>query len=392
MHLVFVTSIVPDGSPSTGYEIANAAIINALRRTGVRVTVLGYCWPGKQASDPENTVVLGEVDVTTGNAGALQKVQWLGAAMAGGYTFASAKLRVVGEAGLREALSSIGPFDGFILNAVQMAGAYPALFMQKPFAYVAHNVEYVSALQNAEAASSAFQRYLFKREARLLRSLEEEFCRAACHVFTLSGEDQRVLSAVAGHGRFSVLPLITREVMPQSAAPVERACDAALIGTWTWAPNRIGLDWFLQEVTPFLPEDFSVHIAGSVPADLHCDHPGVKFVGRVPDATEFVRSAGVVPLASKAGTGVQLKTIETFELGLPCVATASALRGVAHKPDNCMVADDPREFAAAMVKLAAAGHVVDGQTFHAAQRRELDHVLVEGLESLRCACHVGEAA
>ena len=34
MHLVFVTSIVPDGSPSTGYEIANAAIVNALRRAG----------------------------------------------------------------------------------------------------------------------------------------------------------------------------------------------------------------------------------------------------------------------------------------------------------------------------------------------------------------------
>ena len=108
MHLVFVTSIVPDGSPSTGYEIANAAIVNALRRAGVQVTVLGYCWPGKKPSDPQNTVVLGEVDVTTGSAGAMQKVQWLGAAMAGGHTFASAKLRVVGEGSLRRALGSIG--------------------------------------------------------------------------------------------------------------------------------------------------------------------------------------------------------------------------------------------------------------------------------------------
>jgi UDP-N-acetylmuramate dehydrogenase len=41
MHLVFATSIVPQGAPATGYEIANAAIIDALRRAGVRVTVLG---------------------------------------------------------------------------------------------------------------------------------------------------------------------------------------------------------------------------------------------------------------------------------------------------------------------------------------------------------------
>ena len=65
MHLVFATSIVPSGTPSTGYEIANAAIIDALRRAGVRVTVLGYTWPGVQPSDPDNTLVLGEVDVRT---------------------------------------------------------------------------------------------------------------------------------------------------------------------------------------------------------------------------------------------------------------------------------------------------------------------------------------
>ena len=52
MHLVFATSIVPDGAPATGYEIANAAIIDALRRAGIRVTVLGFTWPGKAPADP----------------------------------------------------------------------------------------------------------------------------------------------------------------------------------------------------------------------------------------------------------------------------------------------------------------------------------------------------
>ncbi|MBN9550641.1 MAG: glycosyl transferase, partial [Alphaproteobacteria bacterium] len=47
MHLLFATSIVPDGALASGYEIANAAIIDALRRAGVRVTVIGFIWPGK---------------------------------------------------------------------------------------------------------------------------------------------------------------------------------------------------------------------------------------------------------------------------------------------------------------------------------------------------------
>ena len=37
MHLVFATSIVPDGAAGSGYEIANAAVIDALRRAGARV-------------------------------------------------------------------------------------------------------------------------------------------------------------------------------------------------------------------------------------------------------------------------------------------------------------------------------------------------------------------
>ena len=58
MHLLFATSIVPDGALASGYEIANAAIIAALRRAGARVTVIGFTWPGKAAADPENTMVI----------------------------------------------------------------------------------------------------------------------------------------------------------------------------------------------------------------------------------------------------------------------------------------------------------------------------------------------
>ncbi len=65
MHLLFATSIVPDGALASGYEIANAAIIDALRRAGAKVTVLGFTWPGKTAADPDNTIVLGSVDVRT---------------------------------------------------------------------------------------------------------------------------------------------------------------------------------------------------------------------------------------------------------------------------------------------------------------------------------------
>jgi len=379
MHLLFATSIVPGGAPTTGYEIANAAILDGFRRAGARVTVLGYAWPGGQPSETQDTIVLGEVDVRTDSASTLQKMQWLAKAVRTGRTFSSVKLAAMPEEAVRSAIERIGPFDAYVINAVQFAGAFPDLFTDRPSIYVAHNVEFRSATENAAAASDPMQKFLFRREARLLRRLEETFCRRARFVLTLAEEDRPVLG-VDGAMRSAALPLVTCRKPPSPSLRWPQT-DAALIGTWTWRPNRIGLDWFLGEVVPHLPRDFSIRLAGNIPAGFHCSSPNVEIVGRVPDAAAFVRGARVIPLISRAGTGVQLKTIETFELGLPAVATRHSLRGISHIPGNCAVEDDPERFAAALVRAREASDV-DGTAFHRAQRKALDAVIRKSLAAL----------
>jgi hypothetical protein len=382
MHLLFATSIVPDGSLSSGYEIANETIVDGLIRAGARVTTMGFVWPGHRPSRPDETVVLGELDVRTDTASSLQKVRWLAEAVRSGTTFASAKLRIVDDATILAAMRDAGPFDACVLNGAQMAAAFERCFIGRPTLFVAHNVEAQSAAENARSARDAFQRLLYRREARMLSEIERRLCERASYVFTLADEDLQAFG-LASSGRAAVLPLVTRQ-QPPKAASRRIVHDAVLIGTWTWQPNRVGLDWFLGQVVPHLPGDFSVAVAGSVPADVGCDHPGVSFVGRVPDAQDFVRSGAVVPLVSRGGTGVQLKTIETFELGLASVATTSALRGIAHKPANCVVANDPVVFAAALVETARARpEPVDGGRFHRAQRSELDRRIREALGTLR---------
>ncbi|UVK54780.1 glycosyltransferase family 4 protein [Mesorhizobium sp. AR02] len=381
MHLLFATSIVPDGALASGYEIANAAIIAALRRAGARVTVIGFTWPGKAAADPENTVVLGSIDVRTESASAPQKLAWVGKAMLSGLTFASVKLRAVSDRDVQAALEQAGPFDGYVLNSVQFAGAFERLFQDRPSIFVAHNVEHLSAEENAAAAGGLFQRLLFRREARLLKIVEERLCRRARFVFTLAEEDRTALGAASGD-RSAVLPLVTGAKAPTRKGPRQIDYDAALIGTWTWQPNRIGLDWFLGKVVPHLRPDFRIRIAGHMPSGVSSTHPGVELVGRVPDARAFVCGAAVIPLISTAGSGVQLKTIETFELGLPSVATSRSLRGIDHRPDNCVVTDDPAGFARALETAAADIRDVDGSAFHRQQIKALDAAIVCGLEKL----------
>ncbi|MGL4489047.1 MAG: glycosyltransferase [Rhizobiaceae bacterium] len=387
MKLLFVTSLVPHGRPSTGYEIANEAIIDGLERVGADVTVLGFTWPGKEASNPEKTIVLGSVDVRTEGADPWQKMRWVAAAVAGGYTISSAKMRIVDEQTIRAAIQARGPFDAYVLNGVSLPGAFPQVFNDLPSLWIAHNVEYKSSLENAMSADSALKRTLFKRDARILEGLERTLASRARFVFTLAEEDRQPLG-VASNSRSAVLPLITTDTPSDGSHTRDIKFDAGLIGTWTWQPNRVGLEWFIQEIAPKLPSDFKVAVAGSLPAGLPQAPACIQYLGRVPDAKEFVNSCAVIPLIARSGTGVQLKTIETFEMGLPSVATSLSLRGINQVPSNCQVSDEPHGFAAKLTEMVTRsrdGTLKDesGQAFSLSQRGQMDSALLHGLKTLR---------
>ncbi|MBC2887493.1 glycosyltransferase [Ochrobactrum sp. CM-21-5] len=383
-RLVFVTSLVPHDTASTGYEVANAAVIDGLRRMGAHVTVVGFTWPGRKAADDNDTITLGEVEVRTEGADIGRKIGWVLKSFMTGLTVSSAKLRVIPEEKLRQVIAQCGDFDAYVLNGVTLPGAFEEVFKDKPRIFVAHNVEYRSADENADDAKSIVQRMLFRREANILKKLEKRLCAQTRFVFTFAEEDGAMLGL--SKNKFATLPLVT----PQGASPAKSRTvewDLALIGTWTWHPNRIGLEWFLREVKPLLPADITIGIAGATPADLIAAWPGVNFMGKVPDATAFVESGAVVPLISRAGTGVQLKTIETFELGMPSVATTHSVRGISHVPDNCTIADTPDDFAAAIRERIARARqgdrqMLDGQGFTRSQIEVMNRALEQGLNAL----------
>jgi hypothetical protein len=386
MQLAFVTSQVPLAAPASGYDIANRVVVEALRAMGVGVTSIGYAPPAAELAFEDETILLGRLDPVTAKAPMRQKLAWLAASLRHGVPFTAAKMLAVPRDRFAETFRAAGQFDGVILNSVQMPGVFLDVFHALPTIYLAHNVEHVSAVQNAEAASGRGERLLYLREARLLADIEARLVRTARHVWALSDEDRTALCA-GRPGDATTLPLVSRFAPPGGRGAVDAVFDLGLVGTWTWQPNRIGLIWFLEEVVPRLSDDLTIAIAGNVGEPISCSHPGVRFLGRVPDAADFIRSVRVVPLASRGGTGVQLKTLETFEFGLPAVATSSALRGIAAVPANCTVADDAASFAEALsAKIEATRRVdepsVDGRDFHARQLRHMTAALRRGLDAL----------
>jgi hypothetical protein len=384
MNLVLVSSLVPVENPSSGFDIANRILLDALCALGHRVSVIGYLQPGQAPARGADMRLLGELEVTNAKVGVATKLHWLASALVNGSTVSSAKMLKAGEAKIEALLSALQPFDGVVLNSVQLPAAYADIFLRYPTIYVAHNVEADSALENAAAASGWIERVLFEREAFHLGKAERRLTQSANSVWTFSEADRFGFGKLVSE-RASVLPLVTQWAPPPAPTPALVRHDLGLIGTWSWKPNRIGLDWFLAEVTPLLPPDLTIAIAGHLADVPAVSHPGVSFVGRVADAREFVSTSAVVPLIARGGTGVQLKTIETFEMGMPSVATRASLRGIDSLPENCAVADDPAVFAQRLIERVAsvrAGNPgrISGAAFHAVQKTAMLSTMKKGLK------------
>ncbi len=385
MKLAFVTSLAPVEKPDTGFEIANAAILEALRSLGHQVTVFGFARPDDDVRADGDLVLIDRMVIENHNADPALKAAWLAAALASGLPVACAKLWLKGRGRVVEAVESHGPFDAVILNSVTMAGAFPGLSELAPTLLVEHNIEHVSAAQNAAASAHPALRLLYAREARKLRAIEERLVKLSRFVWCLAEEDRQTLGPDM-LARSAVLPLVSTSDGAPAAGGAPFAHDAGLIGTWTWEPNFAGLDWFLSQVVPHLPADFNIAVAGRTPEGI--DAPAnVKLLGRVPDAASFLASCAVVALTSRAGTGVQLKTIEALQLGLPAVATPLSMRGLGDWPPNVVVAEEPDAFArslAAHALAVRAGSVerVDGAVFMAAQRSALHAALTAGLAAI----------
>ena len=385
MRLVVVSSLVPVRNPATGFDVANRALVDGLKALGHDVCVIGYLEPGQEPAADLDIDLLGHLQITNARVSAGQRLRWLLRALMRRTTVSSAKLLAVTPKGFEAALRRLMPFDGLILNSVQLAGAFERVVAAYPSIYVAHNVEAASARESARHARGQVERLLFMREARHLHRLEQALARRAAYVLAFVPQDLEAFGPQIA-GRSGVMPLVRHWQLP-SAQPQPAAYDLGLIGTWSWRPNRLGLDWFVQQVVPLLPAEMTIAIAGVIDHPPHSDHPGLRFLGRVPDATGFVRQARVVPLIARGGTGVQLKTIETFELGMPSVATPASLRGIAAVPDNCMTAQTPEDFARALVTMVAAVRAgkqsaVAGGDFHDAQRAALVAALEKGLAVL----------
>jgi len=124
-------------------------------------------------------------------------------------------------------------------------------------------------------------------------------------------------------------------------------------------PNVDAALYFAGEILPLIRErapDAEFVVAGKNPpaALLEMKDAGVSCLGFVRDVPAFYGAVDLVVAPIRFGGGIKLKVLEAMACGKAVVTTSVGAEGIAGADDGALVvADDPQEFAGAVVSLLA---------------------------------------
>lgn len=216
----------------------------------------------------------------------------------------------------------------------------------------------------ANETRRTLRRLFFQVESALMERFESRVWRKFDRAVLIGPAD---VEAVREVSRRRNEPEINNWIFGAHGTDTSRftAADAAEIvtkrivfsGSMLYPPNVQAVLWFADEILPKVVDsipDVEFIIQGRDPVaevrDL-ASRPGVTVTGTVPDVGEIIRSAGVCVNPMRAAGGMQNKLIEYMASAKAVVATRIANEGIQAPPSTFIEANDPREFASAVVSL-----------------------------------------
>ena len=240
----------------------------------------------------------------------------------------------------------------FLTSAPNLADLSQCILFQ-------HNVETTIWKRHVEQSRSLAKRTYFQLQASKMESYERKICRQVKHVIAVSEIDASRMKTMFGvEGVSSVSTGVDLEYFaPPKDAP--NTSDMIFCGSMDWLPNVDAVEHFLSEILPLIRADLpaaTFTIAGRSPdARVHKavqGLQGVSVTGKVADMRPYLWGSKISVVPIHIGGGTRLKIYECMAAGVPVVSTTVGAEGLCYQDGNDIaIADDPRSFADACVRL-----------------------------------------
>ncbi len=255
-------------------------------------------------------------------------------------------------------------FDAVVLDSLYAAPYLSTIrsLTAAPVILRAHNVEHQVWGRLAENSGGIRGRYLAFL-ARRMGQYEAKIASEVDAVAAIAEPDRQVFLTMP-----DVAPVRVVDVgmePPPVVSPSDVTRPLCSLAAYDWLPNTEAMQWFLESVWPLVRQadpEARLDIAGR---DSHrlaseFERPGVRVLGLVPSAADFLQERGVVIVPTRSGSGVRIKIVEAMLLGKPIVTTAVGAQGATDRASGeVSIADTPAEFAQAVVGLLSDQQAAD---------------------------------
>lgn len=145
------------------------------------------------------------------------------------------------------------------------------------------------------------------------------------------------------------------------------------IGSMEWMPNIEAMDWFHGQIWPLILEaspTTEFFMAGKHMPKRYKHWASSRFhvKGEVDSVDQFSADKSILVVPLRSGSGIRIKTIEAMMSGKAVVTTSQGAFGLDIEDGiHCLIADEPKAFAEACVKLQDKQYrdeiAKNGQTF-----------------------------
>lgn len=343
MKILFLTTILPR-QKRMGSEVASQCFIDALTQNGHQVSIVGYMRKDQPFElNPQSEILVDKRYIETKRA-KFYPILWLAFSILKGLPYSAAKYYTNAYIKTVNKLLATGKYEAVIIDHSQLGWLEPLIETKDKLITLVHNIEQEIYVQSFNQASNLLSKWIYQREASLIKEMEDKLASTAREVWTLTQHDAEYFSKFNKLGKVRVFDLAPGSgKLPDKLT--EKNFDIGIIGSWAWKANKEGLEWFLENVYPHLPTNLSIHVAGNGAQWLTEKYANIHYRGFVPDAQEFMAQAKVVAIPILSGGGIQIKTLDAIASGSTIVATPVGMRGISHPPKTVQIAQEPEDFA-----------------------------------------------
>jgi sugar transferase (PEP-CTERM/EpsH1 system associated) len=253
-----------------------------------------------------------------------------------------------------------GQFDvvvcDFLVPAINMPERLPC-----PAILFTHNVEAEIWRRHAETATNPVSRRLLKRQWHRMLRFERRAMSRFDLVLAVSEADKQTFTRLYPDGARRPIHVVRTGVdtkyFSPSRIPAEKP-HVVFTGSMDWLPNEDGMLFFANDILPEIRRAFpdaTLSIIGRSPTPTVqrlADRIGITITGRVDDIRPHVAEGSVYVVPLRIGGGTRLKIFEAMAMGRAVVSTTIGAEGLpVTSGENVLIADDPRAFADAVVRL-----------------------------------------